>query len=302
MKKFLLIAIICFSASQVFLSDFYIKQYEAASQSSPDLFYIPDSQYIRLFVLGYDNLAADIIFVKTVLYFADQFLGARDYAYLERLLYIVADLDPIFERAYLWGGSVLMYNGQWITKRSIEQSTKFLEYGWKKIKGYPEEYRHDGEYWRIPLMIGFNYAIELHDIKKGIPYIEEVSRIENAPSIYRTWVSTLYRKSGDEEKAARALERELIVENLKTTMKQNIDEGLKKDILGRLSKYYRDLYGKEAIQRRIQALMEEAARLNKAYVKDYPFIPVELFLIINTDLAKHDRYDPLDMIFYDGLF
>ena len=251
-------------------------------------------------VFGYDNVAADFIWLKTISYFADQFVGGQDYKYLLKLLYIISDLDPMFEKAYLWGGSILMYNGNWITAERVNNSTEFLKHGWNYIKNSPDEYKHNWEYWRIPHMIGFNYAIELRDIEKGIPYIEEVAKIKDAPAFYRTWVSTLYKKSGKKQKAVNVLERELIVEQLRGALSQKIDESLKKKIMRRLKRLYKDLYDEKTINERIEELIAQTSALRNYYVANFPYLEKEMFFAIGANKSSQEQGLTLvDMLYFE---
>ena len=300
MNRIIAVIFLVFSLSQVYLSDFYISYYEDTRSEAPDIFYTPDAKYIKPLVLDYNNLAADLLWIKTISYFADEFSGAQNYKYLKKLLYIIADLDPLFEKVYIWGGSVLMYNGNWINAKRIKESTDFLEYGWNNIKNARYPYRHGWEYWRIPHMIGFNYAIEMKDIKKGIPFIEEVARIPEAPSFYRTWISTLYRRSGQTDKAANILERELIVENLRTALSQNIDDELKKQITRRLKKLYGEFYDKNYAKQKLQELIEQSVRLRQFYVENFPYLSREQFFVTGAYKALDNDEDNLvDLIFFD---
>jgi hypothetical protein len=267
----------------VFIYDFHIDYRSKISENPPEIFYLPDAKFINPFVLSYKNLAADLIWVKSIGYFADQFLGPRDFRYLEKLLYIIADLDPMFEKVYLWGGSVLMYNGNWISERRIKQSTEFLKYGWNKIKNQEYDYRHTWDYWRIPHMIGFNYAIELRDIDSALPYLEELSRIPEAPDFYRTWISTIYRKSGKKDEAARVLELELVAENLRTLLSQEMEESLREKTIGRLMYIYKQIYDREEAEKRLKDLRERVNRLKMFYTKEFPYMTKEMFFMVGAD-------------------
>lgn len=302
MKRTIIIILLIFSIFQVFLRDFYLTHKTELAGGQPDLFYLPESKYVKLFMFDYDSFASSLIWVKTIGYFADQFIGSQNYKYLEKLLYIISDLDPMFEKAYLWGGSVLMYNGNWITRERVERSTKYLKYGWNNIKNQPYKYRHTYDYWRIPHMIGFNYAIELKEIEKGIPYIEEVAKIPTAPSFYRTWVSTLYRKAGNKDQAAKVLERELIIENLRSALSQSMDRSLKEQIVGRLRKLYRGLYDEEEVSKRIDELISQSMRMRSLYLNNFPYLTKEMFFMLGADRAlSQENISIIDALYYRDL-
>jgi len=302
MRKLIISVLLVFSIFQIFLSDFYINYHRHTSNAVPELFYLPSAKFIKPAALSYQNVMASLIWVKVIGYFADQFLGLRDFRYLEKLLYIIADLDPKFEKVYLWGGSVLMYNGNWITEERINKSTDYLKYGWRNIKDQRLKYKHNWEYWRIPHMIGFNYAIELKDIEKGIPYIEELAKLPEAPVFYRTWLSTLYRKTGKKKEAIKNLETELIIENLRSALSQDIDESIRKQIIGRLRKIYRQMYDDEYAKKKIKELESQILRLRKLYISNFPYITKEMFFVIGANrVLMEKRYNYVDMLFYNEI-
>jgi hypothetical protein len=302
MKKIIIIILIAFCASQIFISDFYLDYFKKNSGSQPDIFYLPEAKFIKPVVLGYDYLAADIIWIKTISYFADQFTSGRDFRYLEKLLYIVMGLDPMFEKVAIWGGSILLYNGNVISKERVLRANKFLATAWENIKNQNIKYRHDSEYWRIPQMIGFNYAIELRDPKSGVPYIEEVAKIEGSPGMYKTWISTLYKKAGEEDKAVKILERELIIENLKTALMQDIDNTLKMIIINRLRKFYKDVLGDVNADEKIEALNQKVEVLRRIYMSDLPYVPLSMFFVLNADeILAYTEDKAAQKVFYSGL-
>ena len=111
--------------------------------------------------MGHGGFVADLLWLRTVGYFADAVLSGGKLTYLEELIHLASDLDPRFEQLYIWGGAVFMYNVGRITTKKIEASNRILEKGWRRIQNDPIGWRHYPQYWAIPQMLGFNYAVEL---------------------------------------------------------------------------------------------------------------------------------------------
>src|SRR5262249_31655940 len=93
----------------------------------PETLYLPKTKFIRPFLLGQDAFAADLIWIRTLGYFSDELTRGHKYTYLGDLIDLATDLDPRFERIYIWAGAVYMYRGGAITKRDIMRSIHILE-------------------------------------------------------------------------------------------------------------------------------------------------------------------------------
>ncbi|MCB0308324.1 MAG: hypothetical protein KDD48_03050, partial [Bdellovibrionales bacterium] len=155
-----------------------------------------------------------------------------------------------------------------------------LERGWNFIQSDTEGWNHAPDYWLIPQMIGFNYAMELGDKKKGAPYIAAAASIPGSPEIYKTWAATLYKKSGELEKAAKVLESMLAIEMLQSQLETVDNESIKDRIRLRLRLYYEQLYGKEQAQIRANTLMNEIQRVRSLWKANFPYLDFGLFLLI----------------------
>jgi hypothetical protein len=245
--------------------------------------YIPKAKSIRPFLLGHEAFLADLVWIRTVGYFGDEFYGRGNYRYLEGLLEFVTDLDPRFEKVYIWAGAILMYRGGSISREKIVASTKILEKGWRTIQNDPVGWRHIPEYWMIPQMIGFNYAIELKDKKRGAPYIAAAGRIPGSPEMYKTWAATLYKKAGDWDEGIRTLEDMLAVETLQSQLKTVEGEGVKEKIRANLQHYYARLYGGEGGRARLRLLEEQIGRLSREWKETFPYVSFDFFLLLRSD-------------------
>ncbi len=128
-----------------------------------DLVYLPSANALRAVSLGHRELAADLIFLRTVVFFGSALVTTKNYSWLDQHLDTVVDLDPAFRSAYLFGSRATMYNGKEITRRSIESSNHFLEAG---LKRFPND-------WEFAFSLGCNYLFEMHS---DDPHQKEVWR------------------------------------------------------------------------------------------------------------------------------
>ncbi|MCK4236194.1 MAG: hypothetical protein KAX38_03680, partial [Candidatus Krumholzibacteria bacterium] len=61
-----------------------------------DVLYLPSGQFMEEAVLGYRNLAADILWFRTVQYYGGYRMGENDMALFSHLVGVITDLDPQF--------------------------------------------------------------------------------------------------------------------------------------------------------------------------------------------------------------
>src|SRR5438045_5235869 len=171
-----------------------------------------------------------------------------------------------------------MYHSVCISKEKMEPCTRILEKAWKHMTEVPIVWKHLPNYWRIPKMIGFNYAMELKDKEKGAPYIVATGKIPGSPPLYRTWGATLYKRAGKMEKGAEALEDMLAIETLNSQL-NSVDEGATRDqIRWRLAAYYQKLYGEHGAAR-LQLLEEKIQKWVGGWREKYPYLPFLFFMI-----------------------
>jgi hypothetical protein len=70
----------------------------------PSMAYLPESEKIRPWLLGFHTAFADFLWIKTTLYFGGHLLGDKQYPWLIQMIDIVTRLNPVFYPAYEFGG------------------------------------------------------------------------------------------------------------------------------------------------------------------------------------------------------
>ncbi|MFC1556185.1 hypothetical protein ACFL67_03795 [candidate division KSB1 bacterium] len=193
-NDFWLIVIFIACLSVVFLVQ-HTADYEnnVEGKAEYDMFYTPHPDYARMLSCGFKGAAADIYWIKTVIYFGRrvmkkdlEYMGyelysdKRDdpgylqwkkntafrYRYLYDLLNTVTELDPYFHLPYTFGGLFLT-----LKYGRPDLSVELLKKGREFIK----------DSWHIPYYLGFNYYFYLNDPLKAAEYYMEAARFEDAP-------------------------------------------------------------------------------------------------------------------------
>jgi hypothetical protein len=78
-----------------------------AHPAPPSMAYLPDSDKIRPWFLGFQTAFADFLWIKTTLYFGTHQLGDRQYPWLLQMVDMVTRFNPYLYPAYEFGGLVV---------------------------------------------------------------------------------------------------------------------------------------------------------------------------------------------------
>lgn len=79
----------------------------AAGKAKVAISYLPTSDFVKMFSLGYRELAADLYWFKAVQYYGGYRLSQNDIVFFSHLIDLITDLDPHFIGAYKLGALVI---------------------------------------------------------------------------------------------------------------------------------------------------------------------------------------------------
>jgi hypothetical protein len=148
--------------------------------------YLPSGAYLRQIALGYDQAWADLLWLRTIGYYADQANTERRFTYLYRMLDVITTLDPKFLYPYLFGGVTLS-----IELGRPDLANRIL------LKGM----RHHPGVWKIPFLIGFNAYFGQGNAGMAARYIGHAARLPGSPQYLSAFAARLYIKGSGREKA-----------------------------------------------------------------------------------------------------
>lgn len=149
--------------------------------------------------LGYDQLVADVFWMRAVVYFGGQRRSEsqdKNYDLLFPFLELVTLLDPRFTLAYRFGSIFLSEphpGGPGRPDLAIELLRRGLEHAPR---------------WEYARDIGFVYAWTYRDYKTAADWFRKASEMPNAPIWLKSTAAVTLTRGGDRD-AARALWREL---------------------------------------------------------------------------------------------
>lgn len=227
-----LVVVLGLSADAVLVA---LERQRSAAVRAEELSYLPKGEYLKIAVLGYDQFAADLIWLKAVQHFGASRQSKSGYAWAYHVVNVVTDLDPKFLPAYLAAGSIL---GVWagLQYESIEILRKGM--------------RENPEVWQLPFFIGYDYFYELCDAAKAAPYFQAAAKLPGAPPYLPSLAARMTVAGGDPAAALEFLQRlyertrdPRLREALELKIKEVIVERDIRDLQERVRRY-RARYGK----------------------------------------------------------
>jgi tetratricopeptide (TPR) repeat protein len=297
-------------ASLVFFAGFTHLTTRSARRSFPESvekYYLPPTSVLRAASLGYNEALADLVWVKTILYFGERMQTTRQYSHLTRYLDAVIALDPHFRKVYLWAGAVTMYNFNRITNETVKQSIRYLEKGHEM---FPKD-------WEILFALASNYLRELRAESPeqaaryrriGADYLWKAANIGKGPPYLHSLAAKVWSEQGRWEVAYTRLKKVFASTNdprVRKSVRQRMaellltgsDQVLAVERLAGLAGVATSIGGSGAplasvvelgFQSRVQDtskqevenLAEQHERLKKKWKSSLPYAPLDLFVVL----------------------
>ena len=226
-----------------------------------ELSYLPKGEYLKLVVLGYQQMAADLIWLKAVQHLGEKHQTRAGYLSAYHAVDVLTDVDPTFVFAYQAAGTVL---GVWagLPRESIALLTKGM--------------RNHPEVWQLPFYVGYDYFYELHDPVMGARYFRIASVLPGAPDYLPRLAARMTVEVGDPQAALEFLQR---------LYQQTEDEQVRQGLARRM---------KEVIVERDIRFLEEGVRRYKAR---YGKLPVKLEDLVTREIIPKIPEEPFGGIY-----
>lgn len=179
------------------LVPFVQSRFEAASGAqslAEGRLYLRTAADVRRFTPGFEDLMADLYWLRTVQYFGAQRAFSDDphYELLRPLIDITTGLDPRFELAYRYG-AVFLSEGRPLGAGKPAEGIEVLEDG----------VRHLPNSWRLRWDLGSFWFVFMKNSKNAAEVLIAASKVPGAPF----WLESLAGRflMGDDRQAARAI-------------------------------------------------------------------------------------------------
>lgn len=155
--------------------------------------WIRSGEVAKRLALSFDSLAADVYWMRAVIYFGGQRLAkSRRFDQLLPLLDLVTSLDPQFNVAYRFGAIFLSEPLPGGAGRP-DQAITLLQKG----------IAHNPTRWEYPLDIGFVHYFTLQDYVTAAEWFKRAGALEGAPSWIAPLAATTLAEGGSRESSRR---------------------------------------------------------------------------------------------------
>ncbi len=232
-KHAVILILISVSAFSVYIVQSRIGGYKGREQKVERFMTLPNGEYLKPAVVGYDQLAADLIWLRAIQVIGEDTVTPAGYDWIYHALDVITTLDPKFTYAYQFGGVTLSVLG-----KAAEKSNALL------LKGM----RENPDVWQIPFYIGFNSFFYLNDYEKAAEYMARASELPGHPEYLPRLAARLYVQAGDPDVALDFLLRmykETTDQKVRATLEQRIKEVIVErdaQVIETAIKKYRDAY------------------------------------------------------------
>lgn len=151
-----------------------------------DVAYLPTTDALRLISFGYDDVTADLLWLRTVTYYGAWRHGEHGIDYFRELTHRVVELDPQFVDAYRFGSMVLADD-----LNDFDAGVALLQLGMQNIPGE----------WQLPFDIGFlEYTLKMDDAAAAEWFLR-AAEMPGAPEMTRRFAAFVTSRAGDLEKS-----------------------------------------------------------------------------------------------------
>jgi hypothetical protein len=254
--------------------------------TNEDRYYLPPATWLRAFSVGYNEAAADLVWITTIVYFGERAVFATKGAahpadaeepasaqYTVNYLAVVTSLDPRFRGAYQDGSRLTMYHKGRITRSTVDMAIELLERG---IAEFPD----DGA---MTFSLGFLYYYELepflaagseqrkHAKAEGTELIARSASLPGTPPYVSLLSSTLLRREGLDD---------LVIEHLRAMLVQETDPEIRASLEAQL---------RQAIGKAAERDIGLTAKLERRWHDEMPFAPFDVFLILQPEIPWSAR-------------
>jgi len=148
-------------------------------------YWIP-AEWFRPFLVGYELIGADFLWLQTIQYVGRHLLTDRKFPSLYPQLLRVVTLDPYFVDVYRLGGLFLAYTGN-----QVDEAVSL----WKKGADlHPDR-------WEPPHDLGILYYLLKKDYPQALYWLEKANGLPGRPEYVSRFVARLLASTGQKETA-----------------------------------------------------------------------------------------------------
>jgi tetratricopeptide (TPR) repeat protein len=192
-KKRFIIAVVCWLAA---VSINYADRLAYPLEFKEEIRFVLQKEVVEILSLGHRGLAADILFIQTIIHSGSLVWKPLTYQFDSEWSYQMMDtvtsIDPRYLTAYLFSGMGLVHGPE-----DVHLARPILERG---MTNFPQN-------WELPFWIGYHYYVYLEDYEKAGEYFWRASQYPEAPDTFLSLMLSSLKKGGRYEMAILVLKR-----------------------------------------------------------------------------------------------
>jgi hypothetical protein len=203
--------LLVFLAPVVSWSQAHIGRHGGAFRPQEDVLYLWTGRQVARVFPGFEGLAADLYWLRTVQYFGGQRLYSREkrFELLRPLVEITTALDPRLEIAYRYGAVFLSEHPPVGAGRPREG-----------IEVLREGAQRNPRSWRLRQDLGFFHFLYLNDARRAAAILDQAADMPGAAFWLRTLAADLLAKGGDRA-AAREMWQQMFSQAEEGVLREN---------------------------------------------------------------------------------
>ena len=152
------------------------------------LLYLPSGKYLRVMSLGFEELAADVLYLWSIQYYGNYDIKDR-YGYLQHIYgQVITELDPHYLDPYLVGAMIMA-----VEARQPEMALRLLDKG---VENNPGQ-------WIVAFEAGFLCYNDLHDYRRAAYYFKKAIEVPGAHPLVRRLYAEMHNRAGDKRTSLR---------------------------------------------------------------------------------------------------
>ncbi len=159
-----------------------LTSYKDVSWHRDTMSFLPQSEKLAPMLMGFKTTFASYLWIKTMLYFGSEYMGAKQYRWLVTMVDMVTRLNPRFYPAYEFAGLMLPDFADNPQAAEVILQRGFSHFG--------------SSNWKIPFYLGYLYDRQYNDTERAAQYFSFAGRIDGAPAYVPAFAATLYNESG----------------------------------------------------------------------------------------------------------
>jgi len=131
----------------------------ARKAAAQEAFNLPPAKILRAATFGYNELAADMIWIRSINYFTSQLFDKKEMLHMQRYLDTIIALDSQFKEVYIFGPAMLL-SMKGASKHTDVEVLAAIELLGRAVKEFPND-------WTFPKALGSYYLFELEGQDKA---------------------------------------------------------------------------------------------------------------------------------------